>query len=90
MYKTDFLRQSVDMLLLVAKITSFHGLQEVFDTLMFLLCGFTGLLGDPPVREEGDERGSGREGEGGHGVLTWEIILRVAHAWGEEAETTGS
>lgn len=70
------------MLLLVAKITSFHGLQEVFDTLMFLLCGFTGLLGDPPVRrEEGHERGGGREGD----LSAWEIILRVAHAWDEEA-----
>lgn len=38
------------MLLLVAKIASFHQQQEVFDTLMYLLCGFTGLLGDPPVR----------------------------------------
>ena len=53
-YGTAFLRQCLDLLLLLAKLTAAHSLHHVFDTLLFLLCGFTGLLTAPPSRPSSD------------------------------------
>jgi len=53
-YGTAFLRQCLDLLLLLAKLTAAHSLHHVFDTLLFLLCGFTGLLSAPPSRPSSD------------------------------------
>jgi len=53
-YGTAFLRQCLDLLLLLAKLTAAHSLHHVFDTLLFLLCGFTGLLMSPPSRPSSD------------------------------------
>ena len=41
---TTSLRQAVDSALVLAKVLAHHRMQEVFDTLVYLLCGFTGLL----------------------------------------------
>jgi len=43
-FSTGVLRQSVDVVLLLAKILGHHSMHDAFDSLVYLLCNFTGLL----------------------------------------------